>query len=85
MVAVCKAQGEEPAANLSWSHTGIPISFTAWPGSDGLITVESRMELPENMDTKNLNCTITHPYWERITLVTKPIEGQPREDVSPMF
>ncbi|XP_062282589.1 cell surface glycoprotein CD200 receptor 1-B-like [Scomber scombrus] len=78
MVAVCKAQLEKPAANISWSYTGTSSYLETWLGSDGLITVESRMELPDNMDTKHLNCTITHHYWERvITLVPEPIEGQP--------
>ncbi|XP_067459860.1 cell surface glycoprotein CD200 receptor 1 isoform X2 [Thunnus thynnus] len=72
MVAVCKAERGKPAANISWSHLENSSSSKTWLGSDGFFTVESRLELPENMDSKNLSCTIRHQYWEEEkTLVPK--------------
>lgn len=75
MVAVCKAEGGKPAANISWSHTG-KIVETLFE-SNGFFTVESRLELLEGMDTGNLSCTIKHPYWrEKQISVSKPLKGQ---------
>ncbi|KAM7407245.1 hypothetical protein PAMA_003123 [Pampus argenteus] len=64
MVAVCKAERGKPAANISWSHTENSASLETQRDFDGLFTVESRLEVPESMDTKNLSCIIRHPYWE---------------------
>ncbi|CAK6953926.1 cell surface glycoprotein CD200 receptor 1 [Scomber scombrus] len=73
MVAVCKAENGQPAANISWSHTGNSLLETS-SGSDGLITVESTLELHE----KNLSCIITHPYWKSgKTLILETTKGQP--------
>ncbi|XP_042282281.1 cell surface glycoprotein CD200 receptor 1-A isoform X2 [Thunnus maccoyii] len=71
-VAVCKAESGKPAANISWSHLENSSSSKTWLGSDGFFIVESRLELPENMDPKNLSCTIRHQSWEgEKTLVPK--------------
>ncbi|KAM7380374.1 hypothetical protein PAMP_003676 [Pampus punctatissimus] len=64
MIAVCKAEKGKPAANISWSHTGNSSTLETQLGLDGLFTVESHLEVPESMDTKNLTCIIRHPYWE---------------------
>ncbi|XP_028249369.1 cell surface glycoprotein CD200 receptor 1-A isoform X2 [Parambassis ranga] len=69
MVAVCKAEKGNPAANISWSHTGSSmLPDTRQLASEGFYTVESRLELSKDTDTKNLSCAIRHPYWneERI-------------------
>ncbi|XP_042263918.1 cell surface glycoprotein CD200 receptor 1-B-like [Thunnus maccoyii] len=72
MVAVCKAERGKPAANISWSHLENSSSLKTWSGSDGFFTVESHLELPENMDPKTLSCTVRHTYWEEEkTLVPK--------------
>ena len=77
MVAVCKAERGKPAASISWSHLENSSSLETWSGSDGFFTVESHLELPENMDPKNLSCTVRHPYWEEEkTLVPKFTAGQ---------
>ncbi|KAA8588045.1 hypothetical protein FQN60_001239 [Etheostoma spectabile] len=62
MVAVCKADRGKPAANISWSHAGNSSSVET--SSDGFFTVESRLELLEEMDKENLSCAIRHPYWK---------------------
>ncbi|XP_044208963.1 cell surface glycoprotein CD200 receptor 1-B-like isoform X1 [Thunnus albacares] len=79
MVAVCKAERGKPAASISWSHLENSSSLKTWSGSDGFFTVESHLELPENMDPKNLSCTVRHTYWEeektlvpKLTAATRP-------------
>ncbi|XP_075963191.1 cell surface glycoprotein CD200 receptor 1 [Anarhichas minor] len=74
LVAVCKAERGKPAANISWSHMGNESSVENY--SDGFFTVESRLELPEGMDTENLSCVIQHPNWtEKRILVLKLEKG----------
>lgn len=75
MVAVCKAEKGNPAANISWSHTG--NSTLLQTASEGFYTVESRVELSEDTDTKNLSCAVRHPYWnEERTLSLQCSAGQ---------
>ncbi|XP_033984287.1 cell surface glycoprotein CD200 receptor 1 isoform X1 [Trematomus bernacchii] len=76
MVAVCKAEGGNSAANISWSHSG-NVSILEVIDSQGLFTVESRFELPEGMDTENLTCSIRHPsiLGGQKTLALKPKKG----------
>ncbi|XP_071332512.1 cell surface glycoprotein CD200 receptor 1 [Trachinotus anak] len=77
MVAVCKAEGGKPAANISWSYNGNSIYRETAPGSDGFITAESQLDLPEGMDTENLTCAIRHLYWEKaMILIPKPKRDQ---------
>ncbi|XP_029980983.1 cell surface glycoprotein CD200 receptor 1 isoform X4 [Sphaeramia orbicularis] len=64
MVAVCKAEGGIPAANISWSHTGNTSTVETRDSSDGFFTVESRLELPTDMQTENVSCAISHLSWE---------------------
>lgn len=73
MVAVCRAAGGKPAANISWSHAGNSLSVET--NSHGFLTVESRLELPEGMDTENLSCVVRHQYWEGERIVKLP-KGQ---------
>ncbi|CAB1448337.1 unnamed protein product [Pleuronectes platessa] len=64
MVAVCKAEGGRPAANISWSHGRDPLSAET-PETDGSITVESRLQLDEGTDPENLTCAFRHPSWDQ--------------------
>ncbi|XP_054871053.1 cell surface glycoprotein CD200 receptor 1-A isoform X2 [Amphiprion ocellaris] len=64
MVAVCKAERGNPAANISWSHTGNFLPVNTQHDSNGFFTVESHLELPEGMDIQNLTCIIRHPLFE---------------------
>lgn len=61
MVAVCQAESEKPAANISWSHTG-RIMETLLDHGDS-VTMESRLELLQGTDVANLTCVVNHPYW----------------------
>ncbi|XP_026152321.1 cell surface glycoprotein CD200 receptor 1-B isoform X2 [Mastacembelus armatus] len=73
MVAVCKAERSTPAANISWDHSEESMTLKT-KSSDGFITVESRLELPKGMDTKNLTCTISHPYWEEERIIRPALQ-----------
>ncbi|XP_015253620.1 PREDICTED: cell surface glycoprotein CD200 receptor 1-A-like [Cyprinodon variegatus] len=64
MVAVCRAESGNPAANISWSPAGND-SVTKKQDPDGFVTVESQLELPENTDRENLTCIIRHQYWDQ--------------------
>ncbi|XP_059199059.1 cell surface glycoprotein CD200 receptor 1-A isoform X2 [Centropristis striata] len=66
-VAVCKAEKGKPAANISWSHPG--NSTFSSSEQDGFFTVESHLEIGKGMDTENLSCVITHPYWKEEYIV----------------
>uniref|UniRef100_A0AAV2K1Y7 Ig-like domain-containing protein n=1 Tax=Knipowitschia caucasica TaxID=637954 RepID=A0AAV2K1Y7_KNICA len=61
-VAVCRAEGASPAANVSWLITGNATTKTS--ESDGLITMETTVELPTPEQAQNISCTVTHPYWD---------------------
>ncbi|KAL7384689.1 hypothetical protein ABVT39_006836 [Epinephelus coioides] len=76
MVAVCRAAGGKPAANISWSHAGNSLSVET--NSHGFLTVESRLELPEGMDTENLSCVVRHQYWEEKRSIKLPKGYVPR-------
>ncbi|XP_029967919.1 cell surface glycoprotein CD200 receptor 1 isoform X2 [Salarias fasciatus] len=75
MVAVCKAERGNPAANISWSHTGNVLSYEALPQADGFVTVESRLELPEDTDVGNLSCAVSHPSWVQARIVMPQAEN----------
>ncbi|KAE8299212.1 hypothetical protein D5F01_LYC01605 [Larimichthys crocea] len=76
MVAVCTAERGKPAANISWSHTGNSPPVETLSESHGFFTAESRLELTEGVDVKNLSCAVSHPYWtEEQILVPKPQKG----------
>nr|XP_020465135.1 cell surface glycoprotein CD200 receptor 1 isoform X2 [Monopterus albus] len=75
MVAVCKAERGKPAANISWNHPEKPSNVVK-NETGGFITVESHLELPEGMDTRNLSCAIGHQYWEQDKILRpKPKQG----------
>ncbi|XP_041807455.1 cell surface glycoprotein CD200 receptor 1 isoform X2 [Chelmon rostratus] len=76
MEAVCKAERGKPAANISWSYMGNQPSVKMYFQPHGFVTVESRLELPEGMDTQNLSCAVSHPSWdEKKVLEPKPEKG----------
>ncbi|XP_005944946.1 cell surface glycoprotein CD200 receptor 1 isoform X1 [Haplochromis burtoni] len=68
MVAVCRAENGNPAANISWNHAR-NSSVQQLPGINGLFTVESRLELPEGIDPENLSCTISHQNLNKIVFL----------------
>ncbi|XP_047225835.1 cell surface glycoprotein CD200 receptor 1-like isoform X1 [Girardinichthys multiradiatus] len=75
MVAVCRAEKGNPAANISWSPAGNG-SVTLQDEPDGFVTVESWLELSGDMDPENLTCVVHHQFWAKEkTLVPKLKEG----------
>ncbi|XP_069388878.1 cell surface glycoprotein CD200 receptor 1-B [Paralichthys olivaceus] len=80
MVAVCRAEGGKPAANISWTHSRDSQSVETRV-SDELITVESRLELDEGTDTQNLSCAVRHPYWQQEQILTPKL----RKDYVPFL
>ncbi|XP_032424618.1 cell surface glycoprotein CD200 receptor 5-like [Xiphophorus hellerii] len=64
IVAVCRAEKGNPAANISWSIR-LYHSVTQQNDPDGFVTVESRLEIPQHIDAKYLTCNIRHQFWER--------------------
>ncbi|KAM4731147.1 cell surface glycoprotein CD200 receptor 1 [Anableps anableps] len=75
MVAVCRAERGNPAANISWSPAG-NHSVTQQNDPDGFVTVESQMELPEDTDRENLTCIVWHQFWnQERTYIPKFTEG----------
>ncbi|XP_038163941.1 cell surface glycoprotein CD200 receptor 1-B-like [Cyprinodon tularosa] len=64
MVAVCRAESGNPAANIRWSPAG-NYSVTKKQDPDGFVTVESQLELPKNIDRENLTCIIQHQFWDQ--------------------
>ncbi|KAK6315120.1 hypothetical protein J4Q44_G00146490 [Coregonus suidteri] len=68
-VAVCLAEGGKPAASISWSDKWNSTSTTTL-NQDGVNKVESRLVLPEGIATGNLTCSVIHPSWEEVHMVT---------------
>lgn len=67
-VAVCRAERGRPAANISWTFTS-NCSVKTEVDSDGLITVESSVKISKDMNEKDVNCTISHPYWNEMQMI----------------
>lgn len=75
-VAVCRAERGRPAANISWTFTS-NCSVKTEVDLDGLITVESSVEIMNDMNEDNISCTINHAYWNEMqTFVPKLIKSQ---------
>lgn len=73
---MCRAERGKPAAYIKWSHSRNSSSVETLE-RDGFITVESRLELEEGMDTENLTCAVRHTLWEQERiLVPEHEEGQ---------
>ncbi|XP_043988508.1 cell surface glycoprotein CD200 receptor 1-like [Gambusia affinis] len=64
IVAVCRAERGIPAANISWSVIG-NHSVTQQNDPDGFVTVESQLEVPEDIDQKYLTCIVWHQFWKQ--------------------
>ncbi|XP_024142291.1 cell surface glycoprotein CD200 receptor 1-B isoform X2 [Oryzias melastigma] len=62
MVAFCRAEQGNPAANISWSPA-VNTSVEITQESDGFFTVESR--LSEEEFPENLTCIISHQLWSQ--------------------
>lgn len=82
MVAVCKAERGKPAANISWSHTGSLEKITEL---NDFFTAESRLELPQGMDTQNLSCTIEHPYWKDEKILVPTLKKGELDSITLIF
>ncbi|XP_072253014.1 cell surface glycoprotein CD200 receptor 1-like isoform X3 [Leuresthes tenuis] len=80
MVAVCRAERGNPPANISWSHTGNLETVKTLNDSNGFVTVESYLELPESVTPENLSCIVRHMSWnQEKTLVPELKKGQSSE------
>ncbi|XP_034549930.1 cell surface glycoprotein CD200 receptor 1-A, partial [Notolabrus celidotus] len=74
-VAVCKAESGNPAANISWSRAGNCKSNVSFD-SQGLYTVESKLEVLDEVDAANLSCIIRHPCWKEEKMLQEPKKGK---------
>lgn len=65
LVAVCKAEGGNPAANITWNLAGNLSVETKQSLSDHSYTTESRLTLPEHYHntSSRLFCSVTHAAW----------------------
>ncbi|XP_019910109.1 cell surface glycoprotein CD200 receptor 1-A isoform X2 [Esox lucius] len=61
-VAVCLVKGK-PAASISWRNTW-NSSITPQNTNDSN-QVTSSLPLPEGVNTENLTCAVTHPFWNQ--------------------
>lgn len=68
-VAVCRAERGKPAANISWSHKGNNSTYMI-EEPNGFVTVESHLNLTEDMFTDNLTCIIRHLFWNESKSLT---------------
>ncbi|XP_054887494.1 cell surface glycoprotein CD200 receptor 2-like isoform X2 [Poeciliopsis prolifica] len=75
LVAVCRAERGIPAASISWSLTG-NYSMKQQNDPDGVVTVESQLEVPEDIDPENLTCIVRHQFWAREKTFTPRFGGQ---------
>ncbi|PWA31500.1 hypothetical protein CCH79_00002672, partial [Gambusia affinis] len=66
MVALCRAERGTPVANLSWSYGGSsePAVKTQLD-PDGFVTVESHLELLEDIGPEELTCIVQHRFWDQ--------------------
>lgn len=78
LVAVCSVSSVKPAANISWNHEGVPVNTQE--ELDGMLVVESRLELPKEEDAETLECTIRHPDWPEEWKI-KPKSGESKKYV----
>lgn len=76
MVAVCRAERGNPAANISWSLFG-NHSVTQQHDTDGFVAVESRLELPDGTDRENLTCIVRHQFWDQEKILVPVLKGIP--------
>ncbi|KAM9710556.1 cell surface glycoprotein CD200 receptor 1 [Menidia menidia] len=77
MVAVCRAERGNPAANITWSYPGGFDSLEVEHDSEGFATVESSLELLESVKPENLSCIVKHKSWKlEKTLVPEPKQGK---------
>ncbi|XP_043986905.1 cell surface glycoprotein CD200 receptor 1 isoform X2 [Gambusia affinis] len=84
IVAVCRAERGIPAANISWSVIG-NHSVTQQNDPDGFVTVESQLEIPEDIDQENLTCIVWHQFWEQEKTFIPRFRGHPILYFIPIF
>ncbi|XP_014907429.1 cell surface glycoprotein CD200 receptor 2-like [Poecilia latipinna] len=66
IVALCRAERGTPVANISWSYGGSsePAVKTQLD-PDGFVTVESHLELLEDVCPEELTCIVQHRFWDQ--------------------
>lgn len=72
-VAVCRAERGSPGANISWTFTDSAATEMVRE-SDGLVSVQSSVEVGAHEDPQNLSCIVTHPYWEKPRVIVPKLE-----------
>ncbi|XP_032424616.1 uncharacterized protein LOC116723658 [Xiphophorus hellerii] len=82
MVALCRAERGTPVANLSWSYGGSsePAVKTQLD-PDGFVTVESHLELLEDIGPEELTCIVQHRFWDQEKILVPKL----REANSPLL
>ena len=64
---MCSAERGKPAASIVWknmdSDSSVPREDTQ-SHPDGLYTVRSQLDLPNEVATVKLICAIQHPFWD---------------------
>ncbi|XP_033843306.1 cell surface glycoprotein CD200 receptor 1-A isoform X2 [Periophthalmus magnuspinnatus] len=73
-VVVCRAERASPVANISWGVTG-NVTVETERGPDGLITVESSVEVNTLEEAQNTSCTIRHVYWDEPRVIVPNINN----------
>lgn len=72
-VAVCRAERGSPGANISWTFTdNATVETVREP--DGLVSVQSSVEVGAHEDPQNLSCIVTHPYWDKPRVIVPTLE-----------
>ncbi|KAJ8247171.1 hypothetical protein GJAV_G00259580 [Gymnothorax javanicus] len=64
--AVCFASNGKPAASIFWINPwNSSVTQSSTNNSDGSVTVESRLTVPDSIHADNLSCIIIHPSWNK--------------------
>ncbi|KAM9804688.1 cell surface glycoprotein CD200 receptor 1-A [Neosynchiropus ocellatus] len=78
LVAVCKAEGANPAANISWKEAGNSSFEEKRFASDGFYTTESRLTLPQHYHYNSTPiCTVRHAAWKEEKHLLPQLPGLP--------
>ncbi|XP_053733220.1 cell surface glycoprotein CD200 receptor 1-A [Synchiropus splendidus] len=78
LVAVCKAEGANPAANISWKEAGNSSVEEKRSVSDQFHTTESRLTLPQHYASSSTPvCSVAHAAWAEERLLLPRLPGLP--------
>ncbi|KAM8858202.1 cell surface glycoprotein CD200 receptor 1-B [Synchiropus picturatus] len=76
LVAVCKAEGANPAANISWKEAGNSSVEEKRSVSDQFHTTESRLTLPQHYASSSTPvCSVGHAAWAEEKLLLPRLPG----------